>query len=84
MKECYLYKKSTCRILKHACTEQQHEYLHTHGRPLLVRDTGDLLLPITEGNAMVKDTIDEMHEKIYKYTEIMRTTFEMTAQKVEL
>jgi hypothetical protein len=84
MKECYLYKKSTFRILKHACTEQQDEYMRLHKKPLLVRDTGDLLLPITDENTIVKDTIDEMHEKIYKYTEIMRTTFEMTAQKVEL
>jgi hypothetical protein len=58
--------------------------MRLHKKPLLVRDTGDLLLPITDENTIVKDTIDEMHEKIYKYTEIMRTTFEMTAQKVEL
>jgi uncharacterized protein YlzI (FlbEa/FlbD family) len=84
MKECYLYQKSTCRIFKHACTEQQYEYLYQNNKPLLVRDTGDLLLPITDGNKVVKDTIDEMHKKINTYAKILRTSFDDTAQKVEL
>jgi hypothetical protein len=84
MKECYLYQKSTCRIFKHACTEQQDEYMRLHKKPLLVRDTGDLLLPITDGNKVVKDTIDEMHKKINTYAKILRTSFDDTAQKVEL